>query len=78
MTQIRSRQDQAVAMDEALDAAAQSTKLVRSLYESGSLSYLELLDAERTLLQIQRQGAQVRAQRFIASVKLVKAMGGGW
>lgn len=78
LTQIRSRQDQAVAMDEALDAAAQSTKLVRSLYESGSLSYLELLDAERTLLQIQRQGAQVRAQRFIASVKLVKAMGGGW
>lgn len=78
LTQIRSRQEQAVAMDEALDAAAQSTKLVRSLYESGSLSYLELLDAERTLLQIQRQGAQVRAQRFIASVKLVKAMGGGW
>lgn len=78
LTQIRSRQEQAVAMDEALDAAAQSTKLVRSLYESGSLSYLELLDAERTLLQIQRQGAQVRAQRFIASVRLVKAMGGGW
>ncbi len=78
LTQIRSRQDQAVAMDEALDAAAQSTKLVRSLSESGSLSYLELLDAERTLLQSQRQGAQVRAKRFIASVKLVKAMGGGW
>lgn len=78
LTQIRSRREQSEAMDEALAAAAQSTKLVRSLYESGSLSYLELLDAERTLLQIQRQGAQVRAQRFIASVRLVKAIGGGW
>jgi multidrug efflux system outer membrane protein len=52
--------------------------LIRSLYESGSLSYLELLDAERTLLLLQRQSAQITAQRFAATVRLIKAMGGGW
>jgi len=30
------------------------------------------------LLQLQRQDAQINAQRFIATVRLVKAMGGGW
>ena len=78
LTQIRSRREQAGAQSEALAAATQSTALIRSLYESGSLSYLELLDAERTLLQLQRQTAQINAQRFIASVRLIKAMGGGW
>lgn len=78
LTQIRSRREQAAAQSEALAAANQSTGLIRSLYESGSLSYLELLDAERTLLQLQRQTAQINAQRFIASVRLIKSMGGGW
>lgn len=78
LTQIRSRREQAAAQSEALAAATQSTALIRSLYESGSLSYLELLDAERTLLQLQRQSAQITAQRFAATVRLIKAMGGGW
>jgi multidrug efflux system outer membrane protein len=42
------------------------------------VSYLELLDAERTRLQIERQSAQVAAQRHIATVRLIKALGGGW
>lgn len=29
-------------------------------------------------LQTERQANQVTAQRFIATVRLVKAMGGGW
>ena len=74
----RLRREQAAAQSEALAAATQSTALIRSLYESGSLSYLELLDAERTLLQLQRQSAQITAQRFAATVRLIKAMGGGW
>jgi multidrug efflux system outer membrane protein len=78
LTQIRSRREQATAQSEALAAATQSTALIRSLYESGSLSYLELLDAERTLLLLQRQSAQITAQRFAATVRLIKAMGGGW
>ncbi len=78
LTQIRYRREQAAAQEEALAAAGQSTKLIRSLYESGSVSYLELLDAERTHLQLQRQAAQTRAQRYVATVRLIKAMGGGW
>lgn len=78
LSQIRHRREQAGAQAEALAASGQSTTLIRALYESGSVSYLELLDAERTHLQLQRQTAQITAQRFVATVRLVKALGGGW
>lgn len=39
---------------------------------------LEFLDVERTRLQTKRQANQVSAQRFIVTVRLVKAMGGRW
>lgn len=78
LAQIRYRREQAEAQNEALAASAQATSLIRTLYDSGSISYLERLDAERTDLLLQRQAAQFTAQRFIATVRLIKALGGGW
>lgn len=62
----------------ALHAASQAAEFTRARYDSGTVGYLEFLDAERTRLQTERQANQVTAQRFIATVRLVKAMGGGW
>ncbi|WP_395741211.1 efflux transporter outer membrane subunit [Prosthecobacter sp.] len=78
LAQTRYRGEQASAQSEALTAASQAAELTRARYDSGAASYLEFLDAERTRLQTERQTNQVTAQRFIATVKLVKAMGGGW
>ena len=55
-----------------------ATELIRSRYESGTISFIDYLDAERTRLQIERQSALIAAQRFIATVRLIKALGGGW
>jgi outer membrane protein TolC len=49
----------------------------RACYGSGAVAYFEFLDAERTRLQTERQINQVTAQRSIATVKFVEAMGGG-
>ena len=59
-------------------AASQAADLTRARYDSGTVGYLEFLDAERTRLQTEHQANQATAQRFIATVRLVKAMGGGW
>ena len=53
-------------------------ELTHARHDSGAAGYLESLDAERTRLRTERQASQVSAQRFIATVKLIKAMGGGW
>ncbi len=78
LAQTRYRAEQAAAQNEALAAAAQAAELTHARYDSGAAGYLEFLDAERTRLQTERQFNQVAAQRFIATVRLVKAMGGGW
>ncbi len=78
LAQTRYRAEQAAAQNEALAAASQAADLTRARYDSGAVGYLEFLDAERTRLQTERQTNQVTAQRFIATVRLVKAMGGGW
>jgi len=78
LSQIRFRNEQAVAQDEAVTAAAKATELTRQRYESGSISYLELLDAERTSLARERLAAQVKAQSHISTVRLIKALGGAW
>ncbi len=78
LAQIRYRREQGAAQSEALASSAKATDLIRSRYESGTISFIDYLDAERTRLQIERQNALISAQRFIATVRLIKALGGGW
>lgn len=78
LTQIRFRSEQSLAQEEAVSASARATELTRQRYESGSVSYLELLDAERTSLARERESARVKAQTHIATVRLIKALGGAW
>lgn len=78
LAQIRYRAEQAAAVGDALSAATKATDLIRAAYERGTLSYIELLDAERTRLQAELQTARISAQRHLATVRLIKALGGGW
>lgn len=78
LAQTRYLREQASAVGEALSASTKATGLIRESYERGTLSYFEYLDAERTRLQTERQTAQISAQRHIATVRLIKALGGGW
>lgn len=78
LTQIRQRAEQATAVGDALAQSTKATDLIRAAYERGALSYLELLDAERTRLQAELATARIAAQRHLATVRLIKALGGGW
>ena len=78
LAQTRYLREQASAIRDALNASTKATDLIRESYERGSVSYFELLDAERTRLVTERQTAQINAQRQLATVRLIKALGGGW
>ena len=47
-------------------------------YRSGIVSYIEVVDANRDALTAERANAELAGQRLIASVQLIKALGGGW
>jgi multidrug efflux system outer membrane protein len=78
LAQIALRNEEAGAQAEALTAAVQAKELAKARYETGAASQLEWLDADRKSLQNERRLAQLGAQRFAATVHLIKALGGGW
>ncbi len=78
LAQIAFRCEEAAAEGEALTAAARATQLARARYDAGTVNQLEWLDADRSSLQHERRLAQVQGQRFAATVRLIKALGGGW
>jgi NodT family efflux transporter outer membrane factor (OMF) lipoprotein len=62
----------------AVDAAQHSFDLSNTRYKGGVISYLEVLTAEETLIQNQRTAIDLETRQFVASVGLVRALGGGW
>ncbi len=69
--QLRAQKRQVAALQEYAATA-------RLRYENGYTSYIEVLDAERSLFNAQLQYAQSQQVEFQAMINLYKAMGGGW
>ena len=70
--------DQAAAQQRAVTNARRAADLATDRYRSGIVSYIEVVDASRDALSAERGRAQLAGQRLIASVQLIKALGGGW
>lgn len=78
LAQIVLRNEQAVAQLKAVASARRVAELLNARYEAGAISHLEVVDAEREMLQQERRAAELTGQRFAASIRLIKALGGGW
>jgi len=61
-----------------LVSARRSAELAQKLYGAGSARYIELLDARRSLAQVERGAVQLRGERALATVARVRAPGGPW
>jgi NodT family efflux transporter outer membrane factor (OMF) lipoprotein len=59
-------------------AATGSLDLARQRYEFGAISYVTLLDAERTEAQTHINLIQAQAARYTDTAALLQALGGGW
>ncbi|MFO1485700.1 MAG: efflux transporter outer membrane subunit [Verrucomicrobiaceae bacterium] len=66
------------ALNAAIGAARETQRLADLRYQKGLASYFEVVDANRTVLSAQLLAAQVEGQRLIATVAVLKALGGGW
>ncbi len=69
---------QAAAQKRAVASARRAAELARQRFTGGVVSYLEVVDASRGALLAERNQAQIVGQRLIASVQLIRALGGGW
>jgi multidrug efflux system outer membrane protein len=78
LTATRLLADQSAAQDRALAFSRRAAALAETRYQSGYVSYLEVIEAQRTELSNERATAQLAAQRLNTGVALIKALGGGW
>ncbi len=70
---------QTVAADQRAERAArQSLEATRASVTQGSVTYLELLNAEQTQAQVASNLAQARGNSLTDTVALFAALGGGW
>ncbi|MDB5963910.1 MAG: transporter [Polaromonas sp.] len=78
LSALRLLADQAEAQSRSVASASRATVLSGSRYRNGFVSQLELLDAQRSELRNRRQALQVRTAQYLATVGLIRALGGGW
>lgn len=75
--QARTR-EQLSSQDRQVKALEKYLELARLRFDNGYTSYLEVLDAERSLFNAQLSYVQNQRVLFQAVIDLYKAMGGGW
>ena len=70
--------DQAAALKRQAEAERDRFRLADLRYRNGIASYLDMLDAQRSLFATEQSYAQVQLARQQNEVLLYKALGGGW
>lgn len=66
------------ALEAALASARDTRQLTQERYNEGLNSYLDVVNADRTVLQIRLSTVVIDAQQHISLAVLAKALGGGW
>jgi multidrug efflux system outer membrane protein len=69
---------QAAEHAQAVQSAQRAASLSNTRYRAGHVAYFEVIDAERQVLASQRAATQVERNRALATVGLVRALGGSW
>ncbi len=58
--------------------AQETLRIAQNRYRNGYSSYLDVLDAQRTLFSTQLSVVQVKNNLLLAQIDLYRALGGGW
>ena len=78
LSNLRLLDQQTRAQNDAVKASSRAAQLSRTQYQEGSIAYLDVIDAERTVLQSQRSAVQLAGAQAVSTVNLIRALGGGW
>ena len=62
----------------AVSNARKAEQVAMQRYKAGLVGYLDVVYAQQSVLTNEQTEAQISGQRLVASVELVKALGGGW
>ncbi|MBV2181638.1 MAG: efflux transporter outer membrane subunit [Castellaniella sp.] len=78
LSSLRILGEQTGVQDAAVQSAAKAAHLSQVQYREGLVSYLDVIDADRVVLQQRRAAVQLDGDRARTVVDLIRAIGGGW
>jgi multidrug efflux system outer membrane protein len=78
LVDLRVLEEQVETQADGARSAANAAQLSRRQYTEGAVNYLEVIDAERAVLQSRRAEVQLAGLQAVAAVNLIRALGGGW
>jgi len=78
LADLRLLDDQIREQNNAVEASQRAAHLSRTQYTEGAVSYLDVIDGERQVLLTQLQASHLSGTQAVATVNLIRALGGGW
>jgi len=78
LNEIETYQDELVALESQTKAARNANDISNLRYDQGVTSYLEVLETERQLFNVELRLSQTTQEYYNSYVRLYKALGGGW
>ena len=78
LTDLHALSDEVGRMRAAVTASQEYVRTANVQYKQGLVTYLVVIDAERTLLTNRLTLSQDTNQQMAASIHVIKALGGGW
>ena len=78
MANLKYRTQQSRVQEKALTSAKGSSDMSKALYKTGLTTYLNVIVADRAVLDAENNYIITTGQRLLYSISLIKALGGGW
>jgi multidrug efflux system outer membrane protein len=78
LSDLRILEQQTETQNEAVQASSRAAHISSTQYTEGAVNYLDVIDADRTVLQSQLTAVQLSGVQATATVNLIRALGGGW
>jgi outer membrane protein TolC len=75
---LRELEQESVTEAAAVDATTGALQQAQFRYEGGIATYIEIVVAENAALSARLAAADIQLRRMVASVQLIRALGGGW
>jgi NodT family efflux transporter outer membrane factor (OMF) lipoprotein len=78
LSSLRILAQEAPLQDDAVRYSRKAVAVTNNEYQAGTVSFVTVVTAEQTLLTNEETAVSILQNRFVASVNLVEALGGGW
>ena len=75
---LRILKEEIETQNKAVEAANQALMLTTNQYQAGTISYLNVMTAQTATLSNRQTAVLLQGEQLMASVLLIKALGGGW